>query len=375
MASSPPLTPIRNYMDPLSVSPSSSYREQLRRRNSSFSSNHDRSPTSTRSRHRYSTASNFSNELHTPIDESFGGGGGNLADELDQLDDDEYDDDTLDELPDTTEKEQEGEVLEGARDSGIDVSYSSKRSSPTQSRNFSKPFAQSQKPPDEVEQVEERFTPELEDCLHAIQRMASYADGTEDPLVPRAIAQMQDLGNQTTLENMTQRMNTSTNSVSSHVGKETKALQALSATLYTPLIFSAPLDPNILEEISPLIETLLASLPLPDPAVLTAFQKLSRETESTVNSLSQLTDTIQMGKQSTNAAARHLRSTQTVLVEMRHERERADAAREELAAGPWQERIGERWCKRECDDVISGFENTCAALRESLVLSVEAAGA
>jgi hypothetical protein len=306
-----------------------------------------------------------------------GGGMGNLADELDMLEDEDYDEEE-DVTEDALESAETGhdELVDGARDSGIDVSYSSNGRKP-QARNFSKPFAQSGRSLDELDedQKEENFTPELEDCLHSINRMAQYADATEDPLIPRAIGLLQDLGNQSTLESLTQRLNTSTNSLASHLSKETRALQTLSASLYSPFIYSMPLDLVALEEATPLIERLHTSLPFPDPSALTGLQKLTRETESTVHTLSQLTDTLQMGKQGTNAAARHLRTTQTIVEEMRRERENAETARGGLVTSGWHERIGERWCRRECEDVISGFEDTCTALRESLVQSVEAAAA
>lgn len=305
---------------------------------------------------------------------------GNLADELDFLsDEEEYDEGNTEDALESADKEHESQeqddTAEGARDSGIDVSYNSKRSSPKHVRNFSKPF--SDKPPDENEEddLEERLSPELEDGISAIHRMAQYSDATADPLIPRAILQMQDLGNQSALESGAQRLNTSTNSMSTHLGKETKALQTLSASLYSPFIFSTPLNLDSVEESLPLIEALLASLPRPDTAPLLGLQKLGRETESTIQALAGLTDTLQMGKQTTNAASRHLRTTQTMVTDLRRARERCEAAREELSRSPWEGKIKDKWCKSECQDVVSGFDDVCNALRESLAQSVEATSA
>lgn len=301
---------------------------------------------------------------------------GNLADELDLLSDDEdYEEGlTEDALESADKHDTHDDTIEGARDSGIDVSYSSKRNSPKHIRNFSKPFAQSEEPPDENEEdeLEERLSPELEDCISAVHRMAQYSDATADPLIPRVVTLMQDLGNQSALESGAQRLNTSTNSMSTHLGKETKALQTLNASLYSPFIFSAPLDLESVEESLPLIEALLASLPRPDTSPLLGLQKLGRETEATVQALAGLTDTLQMGKQTTNAASRHLRTTQTMVADLRRERERSEAAREELSKSPWEDRIKEGWCKSECNDVVSGFNDMCNALRESLAQSDEA---
>lgn len=302
---------------------------------------------------------------------------GNLADELDQLsDDEEYEEGVTEDALESADRQHgaQHDTAEGARDSGVDVSYSSKKNSPKNIRNFSKPFSQTEKPPDENEEdeMEERLSPELEDSISAVHRMAQYSDATADPLIPRIISLMQDLGNQSGLESGAQRLNTSTNSMSTHLGKETKTLQTLSASLYSPFIFSAPLDPEAVEESLPLVEALLTSLPLPDTAPLVGLQKLGRETEATVQALAGLTDTLQMGKQTTNAASRHLRTTQTMVADLRRERERAEAAREELSRSPWEERIKEGWCKNECRDVVDGFDDLCNTLRESLAQSVEA---
>lgn len=322
--------------------------------------------------------SNYSQNSATPAEGGgIGGGMGNLADELDQLsDDEEYEEGTTEDALDSADKQHntQDETVEGARDSGIDVSYSSKKNSPTHIKNFSKPFAQNEKPPDETEEdeLEERLSPELEDCINAVHRMAQYSDASADPLIARVLPLMHDLGNQSALESGAQRLNTSTNSMSTHLGKETKTLQTLGASLYSPFIFSAPLDLESVEESLPLIETLLASLPRPDTAALIGLQKLSRDTEATVQALAGLTDTLQMGKQTTNAASRHLRTTQTMVADLRREREHAETAREELSRSPWEQRIRDGFCKNECQDVVSGFDDLCNSLRESLAQSVEA---
>ena len=156
--------------------------------------------------------------------------------------------------------------------------------------------------------------------------------------------------------------------MTNHLASQSKSLQSLMTSLYSPLaIFSAPLDPEILEETIPLIDTLLKDLPPPDQAALHGIQKLIRDTDNVVGTLSQLTDTLQMGKHTTNDASRHLRTTQTMLAELRRERERAETAREELEKSRMSERIQERWCKSECADIMRGFEMECERLKQNLV--------
>jgi len=369
-ASSPPLTPIRQYMSPMETSPASSYRERYRRRTSSFSSTHDRSPTTPRN-HRFSTASQYSNDLHTAGNEGGGGGLGNLADELDQLDDDEeyYDGDTTNI---TEDDPRDNDKV--PRDSAIDVSFSSNRNSPLV-RNYSKPFGLARRPPDKEDESEpeEKLSAELEDAMNSIARMTSYSSSAEDPLIPKTIALLQDLGNQSGLEARAHRLTTSTNSMTSNLGAQSKAFQAFSSSLYSVLTFSAPLDPSIAEETAPLVEALLKELPLPDTSPLQGLQKLERETANVIQSLSQLTDTLQMGKQLTTSASRHLKTTQTMVADLRRERERADLARHELVKGDVEAKLRSRTCATACRDVVSGFEEVCDALRESLIGDVSAA--
>jgi len=288
---------------------------------------------------------------------------GNLADELDQLDDEDVFEGDMTDTAIEIQKESDNKE---PRDSGIDVTYRSRTTSP-QVKNFSKPFGGLRRPPDDEDEEDgDKLSPELEDAMNNIARMTAYTSTSDDPLIPRTMALLQDLGNQALLETGAQRLMTSTNSLTSHLMAQGKSLQALSTSLYSPFVFSAELDPEIVAETQPLVEALLKDLPIPDTAALQGMQKLDRETANVIQTLSQLTDTIQMGKQVTNSAARHLRTTQTMVAELRLERERADLARHELAKGKVADALIARRCASECRDVLAGFEDFCDALRTSL---------
>lgn len=293
---------------------------------------------------------------------------GNLADELDELDEDiDIEEDNTDVAMEGYEgDERQNSPADGARDSGVDVSYASKQSSP-RTKNFSKPFSIPEKPPDEEDDGDQdKLSPELEEVLNSIARMASSTFTTEDPIIPRTVALLQDLGNQSSLEANIQRFTTSTNSMTSHLAAQTKAVQALSTSLYSPFAISAPLEPEIMDETIPVIEILLKELPLPDSAPLQGLRKLERDTHEVSQCLSHLADTLQMGKQATNTASRHLRTTQTTVAELRRERERAETAKTDLSRSGWDDKLRQRWCAGQCDDIMSGFESRCQALRESL---------
>lgn len=312
-------------------------------------------------------------------EELSGSGMGNLADELGQLSDDEYDEDGDEEEQDGTDDKDEI-----SRDSGVDVSYSNTLQSGSSHhvRNFSKPFGGNpDKPPDgdheaprEQEEESAKFSAYLEDLLTTIARMTSYTTTSEDPLIPRTISQLQDLGNQTSLEAAAQRFTTSINSTTSHLNAQSKSLQMLAQSLYPMFAFSAPLDPSIAAETLPLIEALQQEISQPDYTPAQKLQRLDRETADLLSTLSHITDTLQMGKQITATAARNLRQTQTMVIELRREQERSDLARHELAKNDWNEKLQSRWCGTQCEDIISGFEDQCKVLRGRLEESL-AAGA
>lgn len=301
---------------------------------------------------------------------------GNLADELDMIGDFEEEDGGEVEGADGRDGEVEGaHGVDGARDSGIDVSYEHKRVPATgRLRRNSKPLGSPAKPPEaagqeEEDDEEEKLPRDLEDLLSAVARMSSNASTTtSDPLIPRFTALLNDLGNQSHLETSTHRLTTSTNSLTTHLTTQSKTLQTLLSTLYSPLaLLTHPLPPSFAAETLPYIDTLLPSLPHPDPAPLQALQKLHRDTAALAHTLSQLTDTLQMGKHVTNAAARHLRDSQRMVAGMRRERERAEEARALLREGGWEGRVRDRWCRRECGEVVSGFERACEELRGEIL--------
>jgi hypothetical protein len=315
-------------------------------------------------------------------------GMGNLADELDQLDDEyEYEEDAGDTTQLRTEGGADESILEGARDSGIDVSFPpTSQGSPSRPRNFSKPLSQEDKPPDAENDEEDRFSPDLEDLVATIARMTAYTTTTEDPLIPRTTALLHDLGPQSNLEAGIQRFTTATNSMTAYATSQTKSIQVLTQSLFSPLFFSNSayaFDAELIDETVPLIDALLLEIPggtntsLAAPTstpsdqslVTTSLTRLSRDTADVLAALSTLTDTLQMGKQITTTAARHLRTTQAMVAELLRERERAETARTELLAGGWEEKVKMRSCGDECRGIVEGFREVCERLtgREEVV--------
>lgn len=371
------------------------------------------------SNHRLSTSSRYSNGIHdlaTPIDGSHhglaggilgggsGGGGGNLADELEFADEDDWDEDGLDEgvsgmsLEDEVDRshhsmnhdldryERDLQVpsqTDGARDSGIDVAYRATPSPQQQStssprlqtkplpfRNFSRPTSRDN---EVVEPPSNPFSLEMEDAMMAISRLANPpAHQQEVDTVSRALSALQHLSPQSMLENNTQRLTTSTNSISSHITQQTRQLASLASSLFSPFGLSTPLDPVLIDQILPQMVQLLQGMPAHDTRALKGLITLDRETTDLLHTLASLTDSLQMGRHTTSNAARQLRNTHTMVTQLRVESEQVEQAKWRIEKEGWDRKLADRWCARECSDVVSGFEQVCEGLRRGLEESIAA---
>ncbi|KAI5195175.1 hypothetical protein E4T39_08335 [Aureobasidium subglaciale] len=346
---SPPLTPLRRSFSNNSTSPSSN---------------------------RLSTASRFSNgsqDFASHLDASAGATGmGNLADELDFADSDEDDWDYDGEAEPSTmqdavterrldEGKQDGAAEdEGPRDSGVHVDRKTNDALPH--RNFSRPTSR-----DADSDASNIFSLELEDAMANISRLANPASHQNPDTISRTLVALQNLPPQQALEAHTQRLTTSTNSLSSHIIQQTKQFASLSASLFAPLGFGAPLDFQIIDdEVVPAISQVIQDLPAPDSRALHNLSRLNRETTDLIQTLAALSDSLQMGRQTTASAARHLRNTQLMVSEMRRESDLADQARWRIEKEDWDQRLAGRYCASECHDALLGFEQAFEGLRRGL---------
>lgn len=299
---------------------------------------------------------------------------GNLADELDfaDSDDEDWDYDAEAEpesLQDAGTDHVLGEGLqhdEGPRDSGVHVEH--KTNTPLPHRNFSRPTTRDAEP-----DASHALSPELEDALAQISRLANPASHQNPDTISRTLVALQNLPPQQSLEVHTQRLTTSTNSLSSHILQQTKHFASLSASLFAPFGFGTPLDFQIIDdEVVPAIIQVIQDLPAPDSRALHNLSRLDRETTDLIQTLAALSDSLQMGRQTTASAARHLRNTQLMVSEMRRESDLADQAQWLIEKEDWDHRLAERSCARECRDVVGGFEQVFEGLRRGLEEKVAA---
>jgi predicted GNAT family N-acyltransferase len=292
---------------------------------------------------------------------------GNLADELDFADSDDEDWDYDAEPESETVQEAEidhvlGQEIhdDGSRDSAVHVEQ--KTNTPLPHRNFSRPTSRDADP-----DSSHLLSPELEDALAQISRLANPASHQNPDTISRTLVALQNLPPQQSLEVHTQRLTTSTNSLSSHIIQQTKHFASLSASLFAPFGFGTPLDFQIIDdEVLPAISQVIQDLPTPDSRALHTLSRLDRETTDLIQTLAALSDSLQMGRQTTASAARHLRNTQLMVSEMRRERDLADQAQWLIEKEDWDHRLAERHCASECRDVVGGFEQVFEGLRRGL---------
>jgi predicted GNAT family N-acyltransferase len=292
---------------------------------------------------------------------------GNLADELDFADSDDEDWDYDAEPESETVQEAEidhvlGQEIhdDGSRDSAVHVEQ--KTNTPLPHRNFSRPTSRDAEP-----DSSHLLSPELEDALAQISRLANPASHQNPDTISRTLVALQNLPPQQSLEVHTQRLTTSTNSLSSHIIQQTKHFASLSASLFAPFGFGTPLDFQIIDDkVLPAISQVIQDLPAPDSRALHTLSRLDRETTDLIQTLAALSDSLQMGRQTTASAARHLRNTQLMVSEMRRERDLADQAQWLIEKEDWDHRLAERHCASECRDVVGGFEQVFEGLRRGL---------
>ena len=225
----------------------------------------------------------------------------------------------------------------------------------------------------------DRVTPTLDARMAAIESLArrgTEANGSNtDDVVNRAANSLKDLGSQAGVENGASRLITAHAALTSHLTNQTRTLQTLCHPFLSPL--SAPPDPDFVDELPPLLASLITDLPKPTPQPLASLHSLHASTNELTSILTYLSDTLHMTRQTTSLAARRLRAAREMVIEMRKEAEARDEGERWVEKGEWNKRLANRECATICGDVVGGFEEVCNGWRERLVggLGVEVGAA
>ena len=223
------------------------------------------------------------------------------------------------------------------------------------------------------------ISPSLEARMAAIESLArqgTEANGSDiDDVIKRVSNSLKDLGSQAGVENGASRLITAHTALTSHFTNQTRTLQTLCHPFLSPL--SAPPDPEFIDDLLPLLTSLITELPTPTPKPLSSLHSLHASTNELTSILTYLSDTLHMTRQTTSLAARRLRAAREMVIEMRKEAEARDEGERWVEKGQWEKRLGERDCARICGDVVGGFEEVCNGWRERLVggLGVEVGAA
>ncbi|EGY23143.1 hypothetical protein VD0002_g4029 [Verticillium dahliae] len=312
-----------------------------------------------------------------------GNGMGNLADELADAFSDSgeegeyYEEDTLDPEQRTIEGR---EGIDGIRDSGVDVAEEV-TSGVTKPTNLNVPspvrkgHARSGSGYDGSEYGSESdldspgIPPSLIariDAVEALARRGTENNGSPaDGVFARVTESLKDLGSQTGVEGSATRLITAHAALTTHLSHQTRQMHNLTFPLLSPLV--PPPDPEVVEELLPLLLELSESMPRPIAKAHDSLTALHTLTSDLISSLNYLSDTLHMSRQTTLTATRRLKSAKELVAEMKREEELRDEGERWLTRGNWGERLENRECAGVCGDVVGGFEEVCNGWRARLL--------
>ncbi|KAF7881139.1 uncharacterized protein EAF02_007030 [Botrytis sinoallii] len=324
-----------------------------------------------------------------------GNGLGNLADELaDAWSEDEGEMDEADlnfqsMAPTESDHEDAEEDKNVVRDSGVDVTSPKKQHTAMNSNSTLTPPTAGHgrvhalghaRSPSEYDGSDYGGDSDLEspafgpallarmDMVEGLARRGTENNGSQaDGVVKRVIESLKDLGGQSGVEGNTTRLVTTHTALSTHLLHQTRLIQNLSHPLFSPL--SAPPTPEFIDTLLPLLDTLSDSIPRPSTQSLSSITSLHSLTTDLIQTITYLSDTLHMSRQTTVQASRKLKSAKELVGEMRREEELREEGEKWVEQGDWERRLGERECAGVCRGVVGGFEQVCEDWRRRLVES------
>ncbi|KAM4064787.1 WD domain-containing protein [Hirsutella rhossiliensis] len=193
--------------------------------------------------------------------------------------------------------------------------------------------------------------------------------GPADDVVKRVTDGLRDLGSQSTVEGSASRLITAHSALTTHLAHQTRQLHSLTFPLLSPL--ATPPDAEAIESLLPLLVALSDDMPRPSTSAFNSLTALHSITSELIQTLSYLSDTLHMSRQTTATASRRLKSARELVSEMRREEELREEGEMWLTRGNWGERLQKRECAGVCGDVIGGFEDVCNGWRQRLLARAE----
>jgi hypothetical protein len=163
------------------------------------------------------------------------------------------------------------------------------------------------------------------------------------------------------------RLTNAHSSLASNISTQSQSLHSLLFPLTSPFSPLTSSDPDLLDDLVPLLTTLPTLLPRPTLSALESLSELQTLTTDLVTNLSYLSDTVHITAQSTSLASRRLKATRDLVANIREQYDSAEMGTHWLEKGRWNERLEKRECADVCQDVVGGFEEVCNGWRERLV--------
>lgn len=149
-----------------------------------------------------------------------------------------------------------------------------------------------------------------------------------------------------------------------HVSHQTRTLLTLTHPLVSPL--STPPNPEVIDDLLPLLTSLVSTLPTTTSHTLPSLHNMHSSTSDLISALTYLSDTLHVMRQTTALASRRLRVARELVIEMRREAEAGETGIRWVEKGNWECRLAGRDCARVCGEVVGGFEQVCASWRKRL---------
>ncbi|KAG5952921.1 hypothetical protein E4U53_007572 [Claviceps sorghi] len=193
--------------------------------------------------------------------------------------------------------------------------------------------------------------------------------GADDDVFQRVTDGLRDLGSQVTVEGNASRLITAHTALATHLVHQTRQLHGLTFPLLSPLV-PAP-DGETIEDLIPLLVSLSGQMPRPSTCAFSSINALHTITSDLIQTLSYLSDTLQMSRQTTAMATRRLKSAKELVSEIRRDEELREEGERWLHRGNWSQRLARRECASVCVEVIDGFEDVCNGWRQRLLAQAE----
>lgn len=165
------------------------------------------------------------------------------------------------------------------------------------------------------------------------------------------------------------RLITAHSALTTHLTHQTRQLHSLTFPLLSPL--APPPDAETIDDLLPLLLSLSDDMPRPSTSAFNSLTALHSLTAELIQTLSYLSDTLHMSRQTTATATRRLKSARELISDMRREEELREEGERWLARGNWGERLQKRECAGVCGEVIGGFEDVCNGWRRRLLAQAE----